>query len=219
MKSFDDYHAKGYQTTGNGKCGTPGQLSGIQFTFPFNSLQDLPDIPFNKLVEVPFTVTQSLLCDDYIDLEVQIVSTCESNMDIYQYGITEGKLDYSTVLSSPVSSTGIFSARWPPSGGRRILSAVNQSSVTDLASLKELTSSHTEFVNKLFSENEERIQRMLAETSNQTELLRKLLVENEERMQRMFIQYTYFGVGLFLLLCTLIGVILLLQSEKFRGKN
>ena len=65
LKPFDEYHSKGYQTNGKGKCGTPGQLSGIQFSFPLS--QDLPDIPYNKLVEVPFTVSQSLLCDEYVD--------------------------------------------------------------------------------------------------------------------------------------------------------
>ena len=239
LKPFDEYHSKGYQANGKGKCGTPGQLSGIQFSFPLS--QDLPDIPYNKLVEVPFTVTQSLLCDEYVDLEVQIVSACEMGMDTYQYGITEQKIDYTKRLPSPSGSTGTFSVRWPPAG-RRMLSSANQSSNAhskdfsntkyEIASLDVLTRSQADFMNKLLekveiskvtqTENEERMLRLLADSSKSSQ------AENEERMLRLLADSSrrgqvelasYFFAGLFILVCIVVGVQFIFFSETFRNKN
>eukprot|EP01036_Dinobryon_divergens_P022998 gene22998-31307_t len=193
LKPFDEYHSKGYQTSGKGKCGTPRQLSGIQFSFPLS--QDLSDIPYNKLIEVPFTVSQSLLCDEYVDLEVQIVSACEMGMDVFQYGITNQKIDYSKRLPSPSSSTGTFSVRWPPAGRRKLSPINNQSSSAvhskdfsdtkyEIASLDDvLTRSQTDFMNKLLVENEN-------SKVDQKELMQKLLAENEERMLRLLADST-----------------------------
>ena len=239
MKPFDEYHSKGYQAEGNGKCGTPGQLSGITFTFPFNSNQDLSDIPYNKLVEVPFTVSQSLLCDEYVDLKVQIVCACEKDMHIYQYKITDQKIDYAEFLDLPSKSTGTFSVRWPPAA-RRMLSSANQSS---------FTTANNEFLQKLFTENEERMQRLLIDSgkANQTEIMQKLLKENEERMQRLLAENSkssqaeneermqrlladsmrrsyvelvlYVLVCLLLLGCIILGTRLIFVSGKVQTKN
>ena len=230
LKPFDEYHSKGYQANGKGKCGTPGLLSGIKFSFPLS--QDLPDIPYNKLVEVPFTVTQSLLCDEYVDLQVQIVSACEMGMDTYQYGITNQKIDYTKRLPSPSGSTGRFSVRWPPAR-RRMLSSANQSSsVTNskdfsntkyeiASSLDVLTKSQADFMNKLLEKDE-------ISKAGQTEIIHKLLAENEEKMLRLLADSNrrgqvelafYFFAGLFLMVCIVVGVQFIFFSETVRNKN
>ena len=105
-------------------------------------------------------------------------------MDIYQYGITEGKIDYTTQLPAPSSSTGTFSVRWPPAAARRKLSPANQSSSGgansrefpdmkyEISSLDILARSQADFMNKLLektensqADNEERMLRLLADNN------------------------------------------------------
>ena len=86
--SYDSYNPNSYQSSGSGRCGTPGQLSGLRFTF---SSTELPSIPYNELVEVAFTVSGSALCSEYVDdVELMmIMSTCEmpssNSSEVFQY--------------------------------------------------------------------------------------------------------------------------------------
>ena len=126
LKPFDPYHPNSYQSSGAGHCGTPGQLSGLQFTF---SNTELPSIPYNQLVEVAFTVSGSELCSEYVDVELMIMSTCEmpsSNSEVFQYGTQRDPVtgqvsvtyDSAHVLRA-ANSTGKFTVRWPSTRRRR----------------------------------------------------------------------------------------------------
>ena len=134
--SFDAFHSQGYQITGEGRCGTPGQLAGLQVTF---STQSLQNIPFNRLVEVAFTASNSgnnggaILCSDFVDVQLRIISSCEmqqsqSGSRVYQYGVQQDpasgqvKVVYDKAhLIWAANSTATFSVHWPPSSNRRKL--------------------------------------------------------------------------------------------------
>ena len=128
--SYDDYLKSGGD--GNYTCGVPGQSSGVVVIF-FST--DLRKIPYNHLVEVPFTVTRVYngpvsLCNEFNQLEVKLVATCEistPNSYVYQYGV---EYDESTRQSAVMydaghtiyasSSNATFSVKWP--AARRRLS-------------------------------------------------------------------------------------------------
>ena len=91
---FDIFHRNAYEASGDGKCGTPYQKSGLVVSF---SQTDLQRIPYNVLIEVPITVTQGPLCTKYNSIEVQIIATCEiptSESQVFQYGIVNGAISY-----------------------------------------------------------------------------------------------------------------------------
>ena len=124
---FDDYLASG----GDGAytCGVPGQMSGLSVTF---SNTDLERIPYNRLVEVPFSVTNTAgsvaLCSVFNDIAVQIIATCEmptSSSSVYQYGVEYDDTAKQTVIEyDPAhriyasNSTATFSVKWPASRRR-----------------------------------------------------------------------------------------------------
>ena len=121
---FDDYLDSGGD--GTYTCGVPGLMSGLSVSF-FNT--DLQRIPYNRLVEVPFSVTNGGgsigLCNEFNDIAVQIIATCEmpsSNTYVYQYGVAFNSTTLQTsVLYDPAhriyasNSTATFSVQWPAS--------------------------------------------------------------------------------------------------------
>ena len=143
---FDDYLESGGD--GNYTCGSPGQLAGLMVTFQ-NS--DLRRIPYNRLVEVIFTVTNNqngaaYMCNTFNDISVQIIATCElpsSNSYVYQYGVAYNETSKSTTVFYDVShriyasnSSATFSVSWPTA--RRLSFAEQCSSPVDLAHTDEL---------------------------------------------------------------------------------
>ena len=143
---FDDYLKSGGD--GNYTCGSPGQLAGLMVTFQ-NS--DLRRIPYNRLVEVIFTVTNNqngaaYMCNTFNDISVQIIATCElpsSNSYVYQYGVAYNETSKSTTVFYDVShriyasnSSATFSVSWPTA--RRLSFAEQCSSPVDLAHTDEL---------------------------------------------------------------------------------
>ena len=108
------YYTLGYFKTYDyvdGTCGSPGRQSGLFFRFPQTVL---PKIPFRKSVEVPFDVTTSETCLDYVNIQLIISTTCET-VYTYQYGvITKGDdvtVDYNTI-NRVANSTASFSVKW-----------------------------------------------------------------------------------------------------------
>ena len=150
---FDDYETSGGD--GNYVCGTPGQLAGLMVTFQ-NS--DLRRVPYNRLVEVIFTVTNNqngaaYMCNTFNDVGIQIIATCEMpspNSYVYQYGVIyNDSLKATSVLYDPghvlyaANATATFSVTWP--NARRLTQVEHCSSPVDgvngdeLRSLKEST--------------------------------------------------------------------------------
>jgi hypothetical protein len=85
--SFDKHYATSYQSRGNGACGSPGQRAGLSFSF---MSEDLGEIPYNELVEIPFAVTSMGICDSYNEIGVSIIASCEMpspNSQVFQYGV------------------------------------------------------------------------------------------------------------------------------------
>ena len=80
---------------------------------------EIDSIPYRQLIEVPFSVTTTGNCLNYVDVQLLIHSTCEST-DTYQYGVTvdsgEVAVDYTTV-NSMASSAATFSVSWKTSAG------------------------------------------------------------------------------------------------------
>ena len=127
---FDDYVGSG----GDGKytCGVSGQQSDLTVVF---CSEDIFQIPYNHLVEVQFIATNSFygppgLCDEFKDVEVQLIATCEiptSSSHVYQYGVDyDASTKQTTVIYDPAhrmyssNSTATFSVKWP--AARRRLS-------------------------------------------------------------------------------------------------
>ena len=126
--SFDDYYKSGGD--GNYTCGVPGQCSGLVVVF---SNTDIQRIPYNRLVEVPFTVTRVYngpvsLCNEFNDIEVMLIATCEipsSSSYVYQYGVEYNTTTKQTTVMYDQAhriyasnSTAFFSVKWP--SGRRL---------------------------------------------------------------------------------------------------
>jgi hypothetical protein len=85
--SFDKHYPTSYQSRGNGACGSPGQRAGLSFSF---MAEDLGEIPFNELVEIPFAVSSMGICDSYNEISVSIIASCEMpspNSQVFQYGV------------------------------------------------------------------------------------------------------------------------------------
>lgn len=105
------------------------------------SQQDLQRIPYNLLIEVPITVTPGQLCNKFVDVELQIVATCEipnSNSQVFQYGVVDGDISYEAADKIyALNNTATFSVSWPAvttssqQGGRRSLSDSNSNSNLD----------------------------------------------------------------------------------------
>ena len=127
---FDDYLTSGGD--GNYTCGSDGQMSGLMIQF---QQTDLQRIPYNRLVEVLFSVTNSQkgatsMCNVFNNVAVQIVATCEmptSNRYVYQYGVAYNEtLQQTAIMYDPAhrihasNSTATFSVTWP--AARRRLS-------------------------------------------------------------------------------------------------
>ena len=124
---FDDYLASGGD--GTYTCGVSGQMSGLSVSF---SNTDLERIPYNRLVEVPFSVTNTAgsiaLCNVFNDIAVQIIATCEmptSSSSVYQYGVEYDDAAKQTIIKyDPAhriyasNSTATFSVKWPASRRR-----------------------------------------------------------------------------------------------------
>jgi hypothetical protein len=125
--SFDMHYTSSYQSTGPGKCGEPGLRAGLSFSF---MSEDLGEIPYNKLVEIPFAVTSMGICDSYTDISVTITATCEMpspNSQVFQYGVftaDDGTQSVSYDLDDRLyasNSSATFNVEWA-SGRRRRLS-------------------------------------------------------------------------------------------------
>ena len=117
---FDIFHRNAYEASGDGKCGTPYQKSGLVVSF---SQTDLQRIPYNVLIEVPITVTQGPLCTKYNSIEVQIIATCEiptSESQVFQYGIVNGAISYDDADKIyALNDTATFSVAWPDQSSQR----------------------------------------------------------------------------------------------------
>lgn len=128
--AYDNYLQSGGD--GNYTCGVSGQGSGLVVIL---SGTDIQRIPYNTLVEVPFTVTHVYngpisLCDEFNDIELKLIATCEqpsSSSAVYQYGVTFDEVSKQTVIDyDPANriyasnSTATFSVKWP--AARRRLS-------------------------------------------------------------------------------------------------
>lgn len=111
---FDTFYRNAYETSGEGQCGTPYQRSGLVVTF---SQQDLQRIPYNMLIEVPITVEPGQLCHKFVNVEVQIIATCEipnSNSQVFQYGVVDGAISYNDGDKIyALNDTATFSVSWP----------------------------------------------------------------------------------------------------------
>ena len=129
---YDDYLASGGD--GTYTCGVSGQGSGLVILF---SSTDIQRIPYNRLVEVPFTVPHVYngpvsLCNEFNDIELRLIATCEMatpSSEVYQYGVEYDDTTKQTVIKyDPAhricasNSTATFSVKWPAS--RRRLSDV-----------------------------------------------------------------------------------------------
>jgi hypothetical protein len=115
---FDDFNTVGGSNTYS--CGSAGQMGGLTVEF---SATDLRRIPYNRLVEVPFTVTNHVdLCASYASIAVKLVATCEAVSGpqvVYQYGVavnaTTGEPAVVYDPSSryfPSNSTATFDVTW-----------------------------------------------------------------------------------------------------------
>lgn len=111
---FDIFHRDAYSNSGAGQCGTPYQRSGLVVSF---SQQDLQRIPYNQLIEIPITVTPGQLCNKFVNVELQIIATCEipnSNSQVFQYGIVDGDISYNDADKIyALNDTATFSVAWP----------------------------------------------------------------------------------------------------------
>lgn len=128
---FDKYNPTAYSKNLNspGYCGASGQRGGLTAQFVET---DLRRIPYNSWIEVPFTVQSGFLCDEFNDIEVQIIATCEiptTSSSVYQYmasydpSTREVAIDYSDSKNyRAANSTATFSVAWGSSVPRRLLS-------------------------------------------------------------------------------------------------
>jgi hypothetical protein len=109
-----------------GFCGTDEQRSGLIAKFSATDLE----VPFNQLVEVPFTVKMSggSLCYVYNKVGITLEPTCEAGdfeTFVYQYqsvwdsvkGVVNA--DYENLMDS--ASEGFFSVTWPKTATPRYL--------------------------------------------------------------------------------------------------
>jgi hypothetical protein len=124
--SFDKHYTSSYQSEGLGRCGEPGLRAGLSFSF---MAEDLGEIPYNELVEIPFAVTSMGICDSYTDISVTITATCEMpspNSQVFQYGVLtdeDGVQSVSYNLDDRLyasNSSATFNVEWA-SGRRRRL--------------------------------------------------------------------------------------------------
>jgi hypothetical protein len=125
--AFDKHSPTSYQSEGAGSCGKPGVRAGLGFGF---MSEDLGAIPFNELVEIPFTVTSMGICDSYKEISVEIIASCEMpspNSQVFQYGVLtadDGTQSVSYDLDDRLyasNSSATFNVEWA-SGRRRRLS-------------------------------------------------------------------------------------------------
>ena len=87
---FDDYLTSGGD--GTFTCGNDGQIAGLLVHF---QQTDLQRVPYNRLVEVMFSVTNSQngavgICNEFNNVGIQIIATCEMpspSSSVYQYGV------------------------------------------------------------------------------------------------------------------------------------
>lgn len=150
--SFDKHFATSYQSRGNGACGSPGQRAGLSFSF---MAEDLGEIPFNELVEVPFAVTSMGICDSYNEISVSIIASCEMpspNSQVFQYGVKtndEGVQSVSYSLDDRLyasNSSATFNVEW---ASRRRLQ--NEDSTGIAAAIMELQAQNMELSDELRS--------------------------------------------------------------------
>lgn len=83
---------------------------------------ELDGIPFNVEIEVPFTVSKSDLCSNFVDIAVIITATCEmgsSSSSVYQYGVAYDTISRTTKTSydpanviKAAEDTALFSVKW-----------------------------------------------------------------------------------------------------------
>ena len=175
--SYDDYLKSGGD--GNYTCGVPGQSSGVVVIF-FST--DLRKIPYNQLVEVPFTVTRVYngpvsLCNEFNELEIKLIATCEistSNSYVYQYGVEyDDSIKQTTVMYDPghriyaASSNATFSVKWP-SGGRRLA----ESSAPGLSSAdgSDAADAIAEVLLREFRENKMSLELRMSAMENETKM-------------------------------------------------
>ena len=137
---FDDYQESGGD--GNYTCGVPGQLSGLLVTF---QQSDLQRIPYNRPVEVLFSVTNNqngavAVCNEFNSIGIEIIATCEMpspNSFVYQYGVFYNETTKQTVVLYDSAhriyasnSTATFDVKWPPAARR--LSEFNTPGVSQM---------------------------------------------------------------------------------------
>ena len=113
MVSYTLGYSNNYDISG-GSCGSSGRRSDLYTNFMET---DISQIPYRTSVEVPFYVTTTSKCLNYVDIELFLGATCESS-DTYQYGtITNGgniDVDYGTTYGMS-NSTATFSVSWKSS--------------------------------------------------------------------------------------------------------
>jgi len=143
--SYDDYYVGSYQKNQQpGHCGEPGNRAGLVGQFMETQLTV---IPYNRLVEVPFAVYNGpigrsgiLLCNNFVDVEINLMSTCEmpsTSSSVYQYGVVQdpvsklNSVSYdSSIAYRAANSTATFSVVWPENGYRKLdATNVNNSSM------------------------------------------------------------------------------------------
>jgi hypothetical protein len=139
--SFDKHYSTSYQSRGNGACGSPGQRAGLSFSF---MAEDLGEIPFNELVEIPFAVSSMGICDSYNEISVSIIASCEMpspNSQVFQYGVftdDDGIQSVSYNLDDRLyasNSSATFNVEW--ASRRRRLSADGVDSPAALLDLSD----------------------------------------------------------------------------------
>jgi hypothetical protein len=100
--------------------------AGLGFGF---MSEDLGAIPFNELVEIPFTVSSMGICDSYKDISVEIIASCEMpspNSQVFQYGVLtaeDGTQSVSYDLDDRLyasNSSATFNVEWASRRRRRL---------------------------------------------------------------------------------------------------
>jgi hypothetical protein len=150
--SFDKHYATSYQSRGNGACGSPGQRAGLSFSF---MSEDLGEIPFNELVEIPFAVSSMGICDSYTDISVSIIASCEMpspNSQVFQYGVftnDDGIQSVSYNLDDRLyasNSSATFNVEW---ASRRRLQSEDSGDIA--AAIMDLKTQNMELSDELHS--------------------------------------------------------------------
>jgi len=207
-------------------CGSPNQQAGLIVQF---SQTDIQEIPYLKEIEVSFSVTRTGLCHKYLNLKVQLTSTCErpsSSSFKYQYGVyidddNVQKIDYAKLVI-PDAVIGTFSVTWDespplPSENARRLSQDRESDIDQVAAkLLEQQSMGESRLASLLLERDIRLKEQLFELISNREMemksdFKNILATNRLQDTWHLIGYIFVAVAI---LCSAILATIACKSGK-----